>query len=73
MTGFVRTTASEVPGRAFPLHSCEGAGSRSMARAEAIHTARAADAEATLVKNEGASPFTDARTDRVEEGSDDAT
>lgn len=74
MTGFARTTASEVPGRAF-LRPCHArARSRGPWLApKAIHTARASDTEAALVKNEGASPLTDARTDRVEEGSDDAT
>jgi hypothetical protein len=74
MTGFARTTASEVPGRAFLRPSIARARSRGPWLApKAIHTARASDTEAALVKNEGASPLTDARTDRVEEGSDDAT
>jgi hypothetical protein len=74
MTGFARTTASEVPGRAFLRHSMRAARSRGPWLApKAIHTARASDTEAALVKNEGASPLMDARTDRVEEGSDDAT
>jgi hypothetical protein len=41
MTGFVRITASEVSGHALPVPStCEEQGSRSLARAEAIHAAR---------------------------------
>jgi len=40
MTGFVRTTASEVFGHALPVSSWEERGSRSLARAEAIHAAR---------------------------------
>jgi len=42
MTGFVRTTASEVSGHALPVFSFEERGSRSLARAEAIHAARTA-------------------------------
>lgn len=38
--GFVRTTAPEVSGHALPVFSCEEQGSRSLARAEAIHAAR---------------------------------
>jgi hypothetical protein len=37
------------------------------------HAARTADSKATRVKNEGAFPFVDARTARIEEGSDDDT
>jgi len=74
MTDLVRITASEVFLRALLLHSTRGrrrsglwlAPKRSMPHARR-------DAQATPVKNEGASPHTDARTDRVEEGSDDVT
>jgi hypothetical protein len=37
------------------------------------HAARRNGTKATLVKNEGAFPFADARTYRLEEGSDDET
>lgn len=37
------------------------------------HAASSGDSEATRVKNEGAFPFVDARTARMEEGSDDVT
>jgi hypothetical protein len=72
MTGFARTTASEVLARAF-LRPSRARSRGPWLAPKAIQTARAFDTEAALVKNEGASPLTDARTDRVEEGSDDAT
>jgi len=74
MTDIVRHNAPEVSGRALPLHSMGGRGLSGLWLApKANHAARTTYAEATRVKNEGASPCTDARTYRVEEGSDDAT
>lgn len=48
-------------------------GSRWVQRMTGAHAARTADSKATRVKNEGAFPFVDARTARIEEGSDDDT
>lgn len=36
-----------------------------------VHAARTHDSKAAQVKNEGAFPYVDARTARVEEGNDD--
>lgn len=55
-----------------PLHARARSRGPWLAPKRSIPLARS-DTEAALVKNEGASPRTDARTDRVEEGSDDAT
>jgi hypothetical protein len=72
--GFVRNTAPEVSGHALPVPSIARSRARGLWLAPKRSMPHAEPgAEATRVKNEGAFPFADARTYRVEEGSDEDT